>query len=244
MNRIFLLSILFLLLSPVFRVSGQNKSTDTRQLVKERYGVVDAELSDAWAILLANGYSLGEEIFRPGTELLAPGLVSATREENRTQRNLLPALDLLNRCLPRLKNNSVFIADLQNLTSESLNLYLTKIRLKCAHSLVQKEKTGFARWSSLYLSVFKDLKLTVNGLPGNKPAIIAGGLQQQWATLFRYAANCIASHQKYSEGFIQGQLPGVYPVRNTVHAQQSLPAESKLLHEVYLRNLDMDIGFE
>lgn len=220
----------------------------------QRYGSSNVELVRAWQILLASGYSFQTVSFIDTTKmtLLHAFFTSDKGQAMQTsdqQRILLPALDLFNRCIGEFKSNTRFVADLNSLTAECLNRYLNQLEIKCAHSLAEKDKNGYQKWSDKFLKTAVDFNNLLKYIPETTgrlwvPRIPAQ--KKQWMLLINYGQECLLRRNKFNPEFITRQplktITGQGVSKSIYSSDQA--GSLALSERLYGQYNDTDIGFE
>ncbi|MCX2678640.1 alpha-N-acetylglucosaminidase [Galbibacter sp. EGI 63066] len=133
-----------------------------KKYIRNRYGKTNAELEEAWNILVNTVYN-GQTI-RDGAEsiIVARPTFEGYRRWARTKLNyaaedLLPAWDLLIKMIPECKTSDGFRYDLVDLTRQVLANYALPLQQQIAKAYQENDKTAFEKYSSEFLELIDDM---------------------------------------------------------------------------------------
>jgi alpha-N-acetylglucosaminidase len=130
--------------------------------VRNRYGIDDSLLVNAWEILRQTVYN--GRLIRDGAESILTGRPTLDSSTTWTQTrlnypatDLLPAWDLFIHEAQRVKPTDGFLFDLTDITRQVLANYALPLQRKWVDAYRAKDSTAFARYSQQYLELIHDM---------------------------------------------------------------------------------------
>ena len=133
-----------------------------KSYIRNRYGETNAELENAWNILVKTVYN--GKVIRDGAEsiIVARPTFAGYRRWARTKLNyapedLLPAWDLFVKQIPECKNSDGFRYDLVDVTRQVLANFALPVQQQMALAYKHNDKQSFRKYSIQFLDLIDDM---------------------------------------------------------------------------------------